>query len=67
MNKPAAKAMETVRVELGSRSYDIVVGAGILGQAGRLMAPILARPNAIIVSDETVAGLYLDPLAAAHS
>ena len=65
MNKPAAKAMETVRVELGSRSYDIVVGAGILGQAGRLMAPVLARPNAIIVSDETVAGLYLDPLAAA--
>jgi 3-dehydroquinate synthase len=57
--------METVRVELGSRSYDIVVGAGIMSQAGRLMAPVLARPNAIIVSDETVAGLYLDPLAAA--
>ncbi len=65
MTKSAPNGMETVRVELGSRSYDILVGAGIMSQAGRLMAPVLARPNAIIVSDETVAGLYLDPLAAA--
>jgi 3-dehydroquinate synthase len=65
VNKPATDGTETVRVELGTRSYDIVVGAGIMGQAGRLMAPVLKRPNAIIVSDETVAGLYLEALGAA--
>ena len=51
---------ETVRVELGPRSYDVVVGAGLVSEAGRLMAPLLAGRSAIVVTDRVVAGLYLD-------
>ena len=51
---------ETVRVELGARGYDIVVGADALASTGaRLQAMFGDRP-AIVVTDETVAGLYLD-------
>ena len=51
---------ETVRVELGSRSYDVVVGAGLVEQAGRFMTPLLPGRSAVVVSDRVVAGLYLD-------
>lgn len=51
---------ETVRVELGPRSYDVVVGAGLVGEAGRLMAPLLAGRSAVVITDRVVAGLYLD-------
>ena len=51
---------ETVRVELGPRSYDVMVGAGLVGEAGRFMAPLLAGRSAVVVTDRVVAGLYLD-------
>ncbi len=51
---------ETVRVELGPRSYDVVVGAGLVGEAGRLMAPLLAGRSAVVITDRVVAGHYLD-------
>ena len=51
---------ETVRVELGPRSYDVVVGTGLVGEAGRLMAPLLEGRSAVVVTDRVVAGLYLD-------
>ncbi|MDD9991331.1 MAG: 3-dehydroquinate synthase [Rhodospirillales bacterium] len=51
---------ETVRVELGPRSYDVVVGAGLVSEAGRLMTPLLAGRSAVVVTDRAVAGLYLD-------
>ena len=54
----------TVRVELANRSYDIIIGAGLLARAGAYLAPILARPRVVIVSDEIVAPLYLAPLQA---
>jgi 3-dehydroquinate synthase len=60
-----AKRPATVRVELGPRSYDIVVGSGLLADAGRFIAPVLARPDAIVVTDETVAERHLAPLEAA--
>ena len=53
---------DTLRVELGARSYDIAVGAGLLAQSGALMAPVVRQKRAIIVTDETVAGLHLDAL-----
>ncbi|EKV26900.1 3-dehydroquinate synthase [Caenispirillum salinarum AK4] len=58
-------APETLRVDLGDRSYDILVGAGLLGGAGRLMAPVLRQKRVFIVTDETVAGLHLGTLTAA--
>ncbi len=55
----------TVRVELGPRGYDILVGSGLLREAGRFLAPLLRQPRAIIVTDENVAALYLETLEAA--
>ncbi|MEQ8193950.1 MAG: iron-containing alcohol dehydrogenase, partial [Rhodospirillales bacterium] len=51
-----------VRVELGARSYDILVGLDLLAKAGGLIAPVLKQPRAVIVTDKNVAPLYLAPL-----
>ena len=53
-----------VRVELGARGYDVAVGAGILAEAGKRMAPVLHEKRVIVVSDDTVARLYLPALSA---
>lgn len=58
-------APQTVRVALGARSYDIVVGTGLLANAAQYLAPVLARPSVLIVTDGTVAGLHLPALEAA--
>ena len=57
-------AVETLRVELGPRSYDIVIGSGLLEQAGALMAPVLRQKRVVVVTDETVARLHLARLVA---
>jgi len=53
---------ETVRVELGDRGYDIVIGPGLIAEAGSLLSPVMRRPRAMVVTDKTVAPLYLDEL-----
>ena len=55
----------TVHVAFGDRAYDVVIGRGLIGRAGALLGPLLARPRAAILTDETVAGLHLEPLRAA--
>ncbi|MBT4769124.1 MAG: 3-dehydroquinate synthase, partial [Rhodospirillaceae bacterium] len=35
--------VQTVRVDLGPRSYDILIGTGILANAGEILSPILAQ------------------------
>jgi len=54
----------TVRLDLGERSYDIHVGAGLLARAGSLIGPLIKAPHLFVVADETVAGLHHDRLAA---
>ena len=56
------EAIEKLRVELGERAYEILVGGGLIAHAGREMLPLLRRRQAIIVSDEAVAGHYLAAL-----
>jgi shikimate kinase/3-dehydroquinate synthase len=56
--------MQTLRVELGERAYPIHIGAGLLSTAG-LIREQLDLPRAAIVTNTTVAPLYLEPLAAA--
>lgn len=56
---------EAVHVELGARSYDVIVGAGLLREAGRHMAPLLPGRSAVVVTDRTVAGLHLEPVLTA--
>src|SRR6201987_2767414 len=54
--------IERLRVELGDRGYDILVGPELIERAGREMLPLMRRRHAVVVSDETVAGHYLAPL-----
>ena len=54
--------MQTVRVDLGPRSYDVRVGAGLVAGAGAEIAPLLRRPRVAVITDETVSGLHLAAL-----
>ncbi len=55
-------ANATVAVDLGARSYDIAIGAGLLAQAGRRIKPFLKRPVTAIVTDSNVAARHLGSL-----
>ena len=50
-------AYETLKVELGDRSYDIHVGDGLLTEAGALIKPVIRSQRLIVVTDENVAPL----------
>jgi 3-dehydroquinate synthase len=56
--------MKTLHVDLGERSYPIHIGPGLLGRAD-LLAPHVGGTQVMIVSNETVAPLYLDAVRAA--
>jgi 3-dehydroquinate synthase len=62
---PANLAEPTARVHvpLPGRAYDILIGYGLLAEAGPRIVPLGARAAAI-VSDETVAPLYAPRLVA---
>lgn len=53
--------IRSITVELGDRSYPIVIGSGLLG-GGFDLAAHVAGEDCFIVSNETVAPLYLDKL-----
>jgi 3-dehydroquinate synthase len=54
-----------VRVELGARSYDVVIGAGLLERAGALLAPVVdGKRRLVVIADERVAALHLGRLQA---
>jgi 3-dehydroquinate synthase len=58
---------QPTRVHVGvvGREYDIAIGPGLLARAGEILHPIVGDRDLIVVSDETVAGLYLDKLETA--
>ena len=58
-----ASVMQTLEVSLGDRSYPIHIGRHLIGQAD-LILPHLKRKQVAIVSNMTVAPLYLEELAA---
>ena len=51
--------MKTLNVDLGSRSYPIFIGHGLLDD-GDLLLPYLAGSQVMVVSNDTVAPLYLE-------
>lgn len=55
--------MQTLTVDLGDRSYPIHIGAGLLDCAD-LIVPHLAQPRVLVVTNTTVAPLYLARLTA---
>ena len=54
--------IERLRVELGDRAYDILIGPGLIAGAGRYILPLMHRKQAVIVTDEIVAKPLLAPL-----
>ncbi len=52
----------TVRVALGERSYEVVIGEGLLAEAGRFIADRFPGAKAGVVTDENVARHYLAAL-----
>ena len=56
--------MSTLTVELGERSYPIQIEAGLLSRPG-LFSAYIKGPLAVIVTNETVAPLYLETAKAA--
>lgn len=51
-----------VSLGLGARSYDIVIGGGLLARSGALISKRLGAAKCAIVTDENVAGRHLDTL-----
>jgi shikimate kinase/3-dehydroquinate synthase len=58
----AHREPQRLRVGLGERGYDILVGEGLLARAGALLHPVLPSRRAVIVTDSDVARLHLPAL-----
>jgi len=54
----------SIRVELADRAYDILIGENLLSNASTYLAPLLARPRVVIITDKNVSSLHLAPLRA---
>lgn len=61
---PTASPAElaNVQIDLGDRSYDIRIGAGLIESAGDALQDVVRRRPAFVVTDETVADLHLPRL-----
>src|SRR5690606_19228714 len=57
-------SIETVAVRLGDRTYDILIGAGLVARAGEEIARRLPGIRVAIVTDTNVAAPHLAPLVA---
>ena len=58
--------MNTIQVDLGNRSYPITIGYGLIERTDLLLAQTVGH-QVMIVTDETVADLYLPRLKAAFT
>ncbi len=45
----------SVPVRLGGRAYEVLIGPGLIDEAGARIAPLLKRRRVAIVSDTTAA------------
>ena len=51
--------MVELQVDLGERTYPVLIGAGLLGKPG-LLSPYLGGAQAMVVTNETVSPLFLN-------
>ena len=65
MSTHAAREHETVPVALGERSYEVLIGPGLLGRAAELIEARLGGARCAIVTDAHVAARHLPALEAA--
>ena len=63
---PSPEILHTVPIELGERSYPILIGAGLLGHA-QTYAGLPKAQAAMVVTNETIAPLYADAVCTALS
>jgi 3-dehydroquinate synthase len=64
MNRGVSRKPEVVRVALGDRSYDVLIGLGLLGCAPDLIKAQLGSARCAIVTDDNVAARHLAALEA---
>jgi 3-dehydroquinate synthase len=57
--------VDTLSVELGSRSYPILIGAGLLASGGGSVAARISARDVLVVTNTTVGPLYAPALRAA--
>lgn len=50
--------MKTIRVSLKERSYDIVIGAGLLPKTGALLRKLKLGKDAVVITNKPLLGLY---------
>ena len=62
MNVKRTRVPERVRVELGERSYDILIGKGLLSQVADYLRPINLGRRGVIITDTNVEPLYAGAL-----
>lgn len=55
--------MKTIRVKT-SVPYDVMIGSGLLAESGKLIAEAVKSKKTVVVSDDTVYGLYGEKLMA---
>ncbi len=54
--------MKKLRVNLGTRSYDIIIGQGLLSQAADYISAVCRPKRIMVVTDQTVEKLHLTTL-----
>jgi len=57
--------IRSVPVDLGERAYDVLIGPGLVDEAGVRLRPFVRRDRVAVVSDETVWSLHGTRLTAA--
>ncbi|MCX5678206.1 MAG: 3-dehydroquinate synthase [Candidatus Omnitrophica bacterium] len=50
--------MKKIRVRLGERSYDILIGRGLIGKCGRILKNLDVGSDAVVITNRRVAALY---------
>jgi 3-dehydroquinate synthase len=54
--------MERIKLNLAERSYEVLVGKNLLGEAGRLVRDLGIKGRVMVVTNPTVARWYREPL-----
>src|SRR5271163_3848259 len=62
MESKVTGAPQRVRVDLGERSYDILIGKGLLSQAAEYLRPLKLGKRGVIITDAKVESLYAGSL-----
>ena len=62
-----APELETVSVDLGARSYDILVGHGALAELGPRLLPMLKQKRVFVLTDANVEAAHRARVEAALS